>query len=50
MWYNNEIIKLYFNCKKEVSTSVPPLYTMVALPIDSRNYWPKHVVAIVVNK
>jgi hypothetical protein len=33
----------------EVSTSVIPLYTTVALPDDGWNYGPKHVVVNAIN-
>lgn len=49
-WYNSTIIRLYFNCKGEVSTSVLPFYTIAALPEDGCNYLLKHVIVNEINK
>jgi hypothetical protein len=40
----------YFNCKGNMSTSVLPLYIILALPNDGCNYQPKRAVVSVMNK
>ena len=39
-----------FNCNAEDSTPVLPFHITVALPVDGRDYQPKHVVADTTNK
>jgi len=41
---------LYFNCKREACTSVPPFYITVAPPDDGGNYQPKYIVVKVMDK
>ena len=48
--YTNQITTLYFNRNAEVSTSVLSFPMTVALPVDGRDYQPKHVVADMTNK
>jgi len=50
IWYTNQITTLYFNCNAEASTSVPPFPMTAALPVNGREYQPKHVVADMTNK
>jgi len=50
IWYTNQITTFYLNYNAEVSTSVLPFPMTVALPVDGRDYQPKHVVADMTNK